>query len=361
MPDARLSPWPPLPPQALGRRRRRSLPFPLDDERCSLYALGRHALHAGVVGLELRPGDEVLVPAYHHGSEVQALTEAGLVCVFYEATDDLAPAEDALLQLAGSRTRALLLVHYLGFPQDSARWRLFCDEHGLLLIEDAAQSWLAGVDGRPVGTTADLALFCLYKTYGLPDGAAAWLPRARLTPPPEAGLGATPLVRRTAAWLMARSGLLAGAGTRLERDEEYDADADFEFGTPSAPARTSLYALARVADAGTAALRRANYALLLEALAPFVLPAFAGPRPGASPFAFPIQTDHKAHVLAALSRRGIRALDFWSAPHPSLPADRFPRAAALRRTVIGLPVHQELRRRDLGLIAAVVEEAVRDV
>ena len=61
----RLSPWPPLPPAALVRPRRRALPFPLDEQGCSLYALGRHALRAGVEALGLGAGDAVLVPAYH--------------------------------------------------------------------------------------------------------------------------------------------------------------------------------------------------------------------------------------------------------------------------------------------------------
>ena len=56
---------------------------------------------------------------------------------------------------------------------------------------------------------------------------------------------------------------------------------------------------------------------------------------------------------ADCGRNGIDALDFWSIPHSSLPSG-FPRAAELRRSIVGLPVHQELRRSDLERIVRTV-------
>ena len=184
----RLSVWPPLPP-SVHLRRRRELPFPLREEGCRLFALGRHALWHGVRALGLEPRDEILVPAYHHGSEVEALTRAGLACRFYGGSDGLQPDESELEALIGPRTRALFLIHYLGFPQELARWRRWCDERDLLLIEDAAQAWLAHCDGVPVGSVGDLAIFCLYKTYGVPDGAALVSRRPPAQPSRRASLG----------------------------------------------------------------------------------------------------------------------------------------------------------------------------
>ena len=130
-------------------------------------------------------GDEVLVPAYHHGSEIEALVRAGVKCRFYEASETLEPVTRELEAALTPRTRALLIVHYIGFPQDSDRWRRWCDEHGLLLLEDAAQAWLASASGRPVGSFGDLSVFCLYKTFGFPDGSA--LVTAASTPEIESG------------------------------------------------------------------------------------------------------------------------------------------------------------------------------
>jgi dTDP-4-amino-4,6-dideoxygalactose transaminase len=168
-----LDVWPPLPPGAYLRRRRAELPYPLEDRRCVLFARGRSGLYHGLRALGLGSGDVVLMPAYHHGSEVEAATRAGLACSFYEGDERLEPDVDELEGLLEPGVRALHITHYLGFPQDVARWRAWCDEHGLLLIEDAAQAWLArDAEGRPLGRLGDLAVFCLYKTFGVPDGAA---------------------------------------------------------------------------------------------------------------------------------------------------------------------------------------------
>ena len=76
--------------------------------------------------------------------------------------------------LVGPATRALHVTHVLGFPAAAPRWRRWCDERGLLLIEDAAQAWLAAdpQSGEPVGSWGDLSVFCLYKTLPVPNGGA---------------------------------------------------------------------------------------------------------------------------------------------------------------------------------------------
>ena len=142
-----LSVWPPLPPAVHIRPPIPRLPFPLEAPTCRLFGRVPHALHVGVRQLGLGPGDEVLAPAYHHGAEIEALRQAGIVCRWYDAHGNLEPDEDELDALMSERVRSLYLVHYLGFPQDAARWRRWCDDRGLLLIEDATQAWLSVRDG----------------------------------------------------------------------------------------------------------------------------------------------------------------------------------------------------------------------
>lgn len=347
-----VSVWPPLPPRAWLARPARRLPFPLEEEECTLYARARHGLWQGVRALGLGPGDEVLMPAYHHGSEVEALVRAGLRPRFYDCDDALEPDEAALAAAAGPRTRALHLVHYLGFPQNVRRWRAWCDARGLLLLEDAAQAWLAREPGGPVGSLGDLAVFCLYKTVGLPDGAALRVRPAPPAPDTAGAPGAAALARTHAAWLAGRSGLaarLSRPGARRAR--AYDAAADFALGDPSTPAAPlSRLLLPRVADEAAADLRREHYRFLLERLGGRAAPGFDRLPDGAAPFAFPIEVPDKAAELARLARAGVRALDFWAVPHPALPAGEYPAAARRRARTLGLPVHQELRRADLERI-----------
>lgn len=300
------------------------------------------------------------MPAWHHGSEVEALARAGVGCRFYDcAPEALAPDPAELEGLLGDSVRALYLTHALGFPQAARRWRDWCDARGLLLIEDAAQAWLASEDGRPVGALGDLAVFCLYKTFGLPEGAAV----LQSSPPPSVGLdrrpGALALARRHGMWLAGRSGLAYAASAPLRRPKPYDAARDFELRDPaSAPWSHTPFLLRRIADPAAAAQRRRNYALLRTGLADLVAAPFVELPGGASPFVFPIAVSDKPAALARMRERGVGGLDLWGVPHPALPAERFPGAAARRASTIGVPVHQELRSADLDRIMTVVRAAI---
>jgi dTDP-4-amino-4,6-dideoxygalactose transaminase len=346
-----------MPPLSLGvyaRPPADRIPFPLDEPGCVLFERARHGLWHGLRALSLVGDDEVLVPAYHHGSEIETLVRAGLTCRFYEATETLAPDEPELEALLGPRTRALHLIHYLGFAQNAPRWRGWCEERGLFLIEDAAQAWLGSLEGRPLGSFGDIAIFCLYKTFGVPDGGALLCssPQAPADGPSRAGIG--PLALRHAAWCLERSPALAELASRFERSAPYSPQQDFALGDPDTPPCTATLRLLPRVDPGAAVRRRHNYRVLLDELGDLVPSPFATLPDGASPFAFPIAVDDKPTLMARLASHGVRGLDFWSVPHPALPAARFPGAAALRARVVGLPVHQELRPADLARIARAV-------
>lgn len=349
----------PLPPRIWARPPLRHLPFPLGEPGCRLFTRARHGLWQAVRALGLQPGDAVLAPAYHHGSEIEALLRAGLTCRFYEATDTLEPDESELERLLTPRTRALHLTHFLGFPQDASRWRKWCDERGLLLMEDAAQAWLATRNGRPVGSDGDLAIYCLYKTFGLPDGGALLTRALPAMAKPRRRSALTALAFEHALWLVSRSHVLSRIARLVHKRRAYVAEKDFALGDPvSAPCTTTLLALPRVADPAAAAKRRRNYRQLLSELADLVPTAFRQLPPGASPLVFPIETDDKPGLLEHLRARGIWAHDHWSVAHPSLP-EGYRGAAALRARVVGLPVHQELRRKDLERVAVAARDLTR--
>jgi hypothetical protein len=313
-----------------------------------VYSLGRHALWHGLRAAPLAVGDAVLAPAYHHGSEIEVLLRLGLECRFYGLTERLEPDEEDLEKLLTPKVRALQLVHYLGYPQDGPRWRRWCDERGLLLVEDAAMAWLAETPAGPVGRHGDLAIFCLYKSFGLPDGAALvsrWPPQrvsaaSRLEPRAITGLHL--------AWLAQRIPLASLPAKRGSETEHYDPELDFGLGDPGErPAAATIALLRRIADPTAAVRRRANARMLLDELGDQVPPPFGRLPEGAAPFALPIHATDKHSLLERLDSSGVTALDFWSVAHPALPAERFPEIAARRATTVGLPVHQELAPADL--------------
>jgi perosamine synthetase len=330
----------------------KELPFPLNDPGCRLFSRARNALHRALVEL-LRPGDEILAPAFHHGSEIEAFKRAGLVCRFHTATRSLTPDESELESLLTPATRALHLVHFLGFSQDAPRWRRWCDERGLLLVEDAAQAWLAHIDGRPLGSYGDIAVVCLYKTFGLPDGAALVTRQPTSGAIPRGPVGGVWMGMEHALWLATRTSAVAWVSDH--RAPRVGAlEHTMSLGETRAPSAATLAALPRIVDPAAADVRRAHFARYLELLGDFVLPAFAKLPAGTSPFVFPLLVQDKPKMLERLRRRRIRALNLWSAPHPSLPADEFATSMELRRTVVGLPVHQELRPGDVDRVVRAV-------
>jgi hypothetical protein len=358
MSGSRLSTRPSLPPAVYLRRPASALPFPLEQSGLQMFTKARYAIWHGMRALGFQPGDEVLMPAYHCGLEVEPVVRAGLVCRFYDVTETFEPDPVELEALLGPRSRALYLIHYLGFAQDAPFWLRWCRERGLLLIEDAAQAWLASTGGQPLGSFGDLSIFSLTKTLGVPDGGV--LLSSRSLPPPPVGrsLGAKGVAGRHAAWLLSRSTAFAAVGARLEADgEDMPPDQEYALGDPDAPSVTATHALVpRLLGRDPKEERQRNYQFLLDALGDLVPRAFALLPDGASPFMFPVETDDKATLLARLKERGIRALDFWSIPHPSLPPTGFPHAARLRTRIVGLPVHQELRPGDLRRIVAAVRD-----
>jgi perosamine synthetase len=346
--------YPPLSPSALTRRRASRLPFPLEDSRCRLYMEARQGLWWGLAGLGIRRGDAMLVPAYHHGSEVEVLVRTGVECRFYDSRAGFEPDEGELDALLTEDVRALYLVHPLGFAQASSRWRRWCDERELLLIEDAAQSWLSSDNGDPVGLHADLALFCLYKAFGFPDGGAVYSRAFAGEPPAVASWGIRAFGGQLAKWASQQSATAAAIVERITENTTGVELPEFDFALMAVDeqsVRTTQLLLRRVADPEAPARRRANFRYLAGALPELCSPLFGELPPGSAPLVFPIEVDDKPAAVERLRRSGIRGTQLWTVPHPVLPADEFPGARALRARLIGLPVHQELALDDLVRIA----------
>ena len=131
--------------------------------------------------LGLKPGDEVLVPAYNCGSELDPLLEAGLVLRLYPVDRATQIDPDELARRITPRSRAIYLTHYFGFLHpNTAAIRKLCDDHGLWLIEDCALSLLSGASPAE-GRAGDIALFCFYKLFPVLGGGALVLNSDKLT------------------------------------------------------------------------------------------------------------------------------------------------------------------------------------
>jgi len=334
-------------PLAFLRRQPSSFPFPLDQPNCRIYSSTLGALLHGLRALGVTPGDEVLVPALHHASVVETLLNAGLTCRFFDGMDGVHPDADELHDLCTPRTRCLYLTHLLGFPQDAASWRKWCDARGIILVEDATQTTLTSAEGSLIGRLGDLALFSFSSTAGLPDLAAMVVRVELLAPTPPAPAPGKPT--RWHARLHQRARLARILSTQLATRPR---QAAWGFLSPSsvAPLRVAPSLLSRLVEPSAVAWRRLVYELLLEEFPEHVPVPFRHLPNSPSPWAFPYRLGESEEVLARLRSQSVEWVNMWPS-HPTLDEDHFPRAAAMRRRVIGLPLHQGLRCRDVERVA----------
>lgn len=132
---------------------------------------GTAALHAGMAALGIGPGDEVIVPALTFAASANCVVYQGGTPVFADVDPDtllIDPASAA--SLVGPRTRAVVAVDYAGQPCDYPALRELADRHGLALVADACHSLGGALDGRPVGSLADLSAFSFHPVKHIATG-----------------------------------------------------------------------------------------------------------------------------------------------------------------------------------------------
>ena len=149
----------------------------LDVETCVGLANGTDALVLALRALGLRPGDEVIVPAFSFFATAEAVALLGGQVVFADVDAEilnLDPA-DAAARVT-ERTVGIVGVHLYGRPFDVDALLALCQRRGLWLVEDAAQAHGARWKGKRVGGFGQLAAWSFYPTKNLGcfgDGGAA--------------------------------------------------------------------------------------------------------------------------------------------------------------------------------------------
>lgn len=136
---------------------------------------GTSALHAVLSAYDIGEGDEVIVPSFTFIATANAPLFVGAKPVFAdieEKTFGLAP-EDVEKRIT-PKTRAIIPIHYGGSPCLIHELKQIAERHNLLLIEDAAESLGASVNGKKVGSFGDCAIlsFCAPKMITTGEGGA---------------------------------------------------------------------------------------------------------------------------------------------------------------------------------------------
>jgi perosamine synthetase len=132
---------------------------------------GTVALHLALLGLGLKPDDEVLVPTLTFVAGANAVMYCGGKPVFVDIDRDIWAIDAAQLEAhITSKTRAIIAVHLRGHPADMAAIMDVAQRHGLSVIEDAAQAHGAQVRGEPVGSIGHVGTFSFFGNKMLTTG-----------------------------------------------------------------------------------------------------------------------------------------------------------------------------------------------
>jgi dTDP-4-amino-4,6-dideoxygalactose transaminase len=130
-----------------------------------------HALEMSALLLDLREGDEVIVPPFTFVSTVNAVVLRGARPVFVDIRPDTLNIDDRAIEAAITpRTRAILLVHYAGVACEMDRIMAIAGRHGLTVIEDNAHGLFGTYKGQQLGTFGAFATLSFHDTKNLSCG-----------------------------------------------------------------------------------------------------------------------------------------------------------------------------------------------
>lgn len=129
------------------------------------------ALEMAALLLDLRPGDEVIMPSYTFVSTANAFALRGATPVFVDIRCDTLNLDEMLVEQAiTAKTRAIVAVHYAGVSCEMDTLLAIATAHGLKVVEDAAQGVLSRYKGRELGAVGDLGAYSFHETKNVISG-----------------------------------------------------------------------------------------------------------------------------------------------------------------------------------------------
>jgi dTDP-4-amino-4,6-dideoxygalactose transaminase/acetyltransferase-like isoleucine patch superfamily enzyme len=310
---------------------------------------GTAALVAALRAHGIGPGDEVITSPLTFVATLNSILEVGATARFADITEDLTLDPSTLAALISPRTKALMPVHLYGLPAAMPEISGIAREHGLVVIQDAAQAHGARVADEHVGSFGT-ATFSLYATKNITCG--------------EGGVVTT------------NDDEIAG---RLKLLRNHGMHGRYDYSMPGTNCRlTDIQAAIAVTQLGELpsimAARNRHAALLsagLAGLPGLVLPGCPAGRLHAwhqytvqvTPNARADRDQLGKHLAAA----GIDSMVYYPRlvhdypcfrEHPRVVQDETPRALRAAREVLSLPVHPALTGTDVGRIVSCVREAL---
>ncbi|MGI8583826.1 MAG: DegT/DnrJ/EryC1/StrS family aminotransferase [Chitinophagaceae bacterium] len=143
-------------------------------KHAQLTSSGTAALTTAMAALGIGLGDEVIMPAFTFVASFEAVISVGAIPVLVDIDESLTLDPNAVKAAITSKSKCIMPVHMCGSMADLDALKNICDEHNLVLLEDACQSIGATYKGKYVGTIGDAGTFSFdfVKTITCGEGGA---------------------------------------------------------------------------------------------------------------------------------------------------------------------------------------------
>ena len=143
--------------------------------KCLLTTSCTHATELAALLADIKPGDEVIMPAYTFVSTADAFVLRGAVPVFVDIRPDTMNIDENLIEAAiTDKTRAIVPVHYAGVSCEMDKIMEIAEKYHLVVIEDAAQGIMSSYKGKALGTIGEFGCFSFHETknFSMGEGGA---------------------------------------------------------------------------------------------------------------------------------------------------------------------------------------------
>ncbi len=143
--------------------------------KCLLTTSCTHATELAALLLDIKPGDEVIMPSYTFVSTANAFVLRGATAVFVDIRPDTMNIDETLIEDAiTERTKAIAPVHYAGVGCEMDTIMDIAARHHLKVVEDAAQGIMADYKGKALGTFGEFGCFSFHETknFSMGEGGA---------------------------------------------------------------------------------------------------------------------------------------------------------------------------------------------
>ena len=143
--------------------------------KCLLTTSCTHATELAALLLDIKPGDEVIMPSYTFVSTANAFVLRGATAVFVDIRPDTMNIDEKLIEDAITpHTKAIAPVHYAGVSCEMDTIMDIAARHHLKVVEDAAQGIMADYKGKALGTFGEFGCFSFHETknFSMGEGGA---------------------------------------------------------------------------------------------------------------------------------------------------------------------------------------------